>query len=161
MTDVELGGNAWNDLLDGLGSTHNVGEALDIVDDIGDNLCPNPSTGTVNQGLRAECRWRCGYELVDAQSSTIYQGTWQTGTSYAAGEIVERSGIDYISLHNSNTDTPTPAVESWSGFVEGFFYRGTAPVTATNYNYGHIVLNPTDGCLLHFPFNGLGIRYPC
>ena len=88
--------------------------------------------------------------LVDAQSSTIYQGTWQTGTSYAAGEIVQRSGIDYISLHNGNTDTPTPAVESWSGFVEGFFYRGTAPVTATNYNYGHIVLNPTDGAYYIF-----------
>ena len=34
ITDVEVIGNAWNHILDGLGSTHNIGEAFDILDDL-------------------------------------------------------------------------------------------------------------------------------
>ena len=65
ITDIEVIGNTWNDLLDGLGATHNIGEALDIIDDIGDNLCPNPSTGTSGQ-VCARNAAGDAYELVDA-----------------------------------------------------------------------------------------------
>ena len=108
-----------------------------------ERLCPDPSGGTANQ-ICARNAAGDAYELVDAESTTTYQGPWQTG-SYSAGEIVTRSGIAYVSLVNSNTEIPTPASQNWSGLPEGFVYRGEAPVVATNYNYGHIVLNPING----------------
>ena len=72
---------------------------------------------------------------------TPYQGAWQQA-SWPAGVIVTRSGIAYISLVNANTQIPTPASTQWAGLTEGFTYRGEAPVLATNYNYGHVVLDP-------------------
>ena len=82
-------------------------------------------------------------ETLDALtvSGVPFQGTWQAGT-YSAGQIVVRSGIDYLSLVNNNTETPSPAAQNWTGFLQGFQYRGDAPVTATNYNYGQVVFNP-------------------
>ena len=80
---------------------------------------------------------------------TQYQGTWQQA-SWPAGVIVTRSGIAYISLVNNNTQIPTPASTQWAGLTEGFTYRGEAPVLATNYNYGHVVKNPTTGAYYYF-----------
>ena len=70
-----------------------------------------------------------------------FQGNWQPG-SYRGGDIVVRSGIDYISLGNNNTETPSPFAEDWSGLGEGFVYRGVAPIAATSYSYGQIVFDP-------------------
>ena len=74
---------------------------------------------------------------------TQYQGAWQQA-SWPAGVIVTRSGVAYISLVNSNTEIPTPFSENWSALVEGLAYRGEAPVLATSYSYGQVVLNPDN-----------------
>ena len=74
---------------------------------------------------------------------TQYQGAWQQA-SWPAGVIVTRSGVAYISLVNSNTEIPTPFSENWSAMVEGLAYRGEAPVLATSYSYGQVVLNPDN-----------------
>ena len=73
--------------------------------------------------------------------ATPFRGEWVTGT-YPAGDIVSRSGIDYISLVNDNTEVPRPSAENWSGLPEGFAYRGSAPTVSSNYNYGHLVFDP-------------------
>ena len=80
---------------------------------------------------------------------TQFQGAWQQA-SWPAGVIVTRSGIAYISLVNNNTQIPTPASTQWSGLPEGFVYRGEAPVAATNYNYGQVVLDPGTGVYYYF-----------
>ena len=74
---------------------------------------------------------------------TQYQGAWQQA-SWPAGVIVTRSGVAYISLVNGNTEIPTPFSENWSALVEGLAYRGEAPVLATSYSYGQVVLNPAN-----------------
>ena len=74
---------------------------------------------------------------------TQYQGAWQQA-SWPAGVIVTRSGVVYISLVNGNTEIPTPFAENWSALVEGLAYRGEAPVAATSYSYGQVVLNPDN-----------------
>ena len=79
-------------------------------------------------------------ETIDSFSQ--YQGAWQQA-SWPAGVIVTRSGIAYISLVNSNTQIPTPSSTQWSGLPEGYTYRGDATVAAVNYNYGHIVRDPS------------------
>ena len=86
-------------------------------------------------------------ETIDSFSQ--YQGPWQQ-TSWPAGVIVTRSGIAYISLVNNNTEIPTPASTQWSGLSEGYIYRGVAPVLATNYNYGQVVLEPDTGVYYYF-----------
>ena len=80
---------------------------------------------------------------------TQYQGAWQQA-AWPAGVIVTRSGIAYISLVNNNTEIPTPASTQWSGLPEGFTYRGEAPVLATNYNYGQVVLEPNTDVYYYF-----------
>ena len=78
-------------MLDGLGSTHNVGEALDIIDDIGDNLCPNPSTGTSGQ-VCARNAAGDAYELVDAGTGSP-SGSGSGGGGYSAwGDIGSVTG---------------------------------------------------------------------
>ena len=64
--------------------------------------------------------------------------------------IVRRSGIPYLSLVNNNTEIPTPASTQWTGLSEGFIYRGAAPVAATNYNYGQVVLEPNTDVYYYF-----------
>ena len=86
-------------------------------------------------------------ETID--SFTQYQGAWQQ-QSWPAGVIVRRNGVPYISLANSNTEIPTPASTQWSGLHEGFTYRGEAPVLATNYNYGQVVLDPDADVYYYF-----------
>ena len=49
-------------------------------------------------------------ETIDSFSQ--YQGAWQQAP-WPAGVITTRSGIAYISLVNSNTQTPTPASTQW------------------------------------------------
>ena len=80
---------------------------------------------------------------------TQYQGTWQQA-AWPAGVIVRRSGIPYLSLVNNNTEIPTPASTQWTGLSEGFVYRGAAPVVATNYNYGQVVLEPNTDVYYYF-----------
>ena len=80
---------------------------------------------------------------------TQYQGAWQQA-AWPAGVIVRRSGIAYISLVNNNTEIPTPDATQWAGLAEGFTYRGEAPVAATNYNYGHVVLEPATDVYYFF-----------
>ena len=80
---------------------------------------------------------------------TQYQGTWQQA-AWPAGVIVRRSGIPYLSLVNNNTEIPTPSSTQWSGLSEGFIYRGAAPVLATNYNYGQVVLEPDTDVYYYF-----------
>ena len=80
---------------------------------------------------------------------TQYQGTWQQAP-WPAGVIVRRSGIPYLSLVNNNTEIPTPASTQWTGLSEGFIYRGAAPVAATNYNYGQVVLEPNTDVYYYF-----------
>ena len=86
-------------------------------------------------------------ETIDGFSQ--YQGTWQQA-SWPAGVIVRRSGIPYLSLVNNNTEIPTPASTQWTGLSEGFIYRGAAPVAATNYNYGQVVLEPNTDVYYYF-----------
>ena len=80
---------------------------------------------------------------------TQYQGAWQQA-AWPAGVIVRRSGIPYLSLVNNNTEIPTPASTQWTGLPEGFTYRGAAPVLATNYNYGQVVLEPNTDVYYYF-----------
>ena len=80
---------------------------------------------------------------------TQYQGNWQQA-AWPAGVIVRRSGIPYLSLVNNNTQIPTPASTQWTGLSEGFIYRGEAPVVATNYNYGQVVLEPDTDVYYYF-----------
>ena len=80
---------------------------------------------------------------------TQYQGNWQQA-AWPAGVIVRRSGIPYLSLVNNNTEIPTPGATQWTGLAEGFIYRGEAPVAATNYNYGQVVLEPDTDVYYYF-----------
>ena len=86
-------------------------------------------------------------ETIDSFSQ--YQGAWQQA-SWPAGVIVTRSGVAYLSLVNSNTEIPTPFSENWSAMVEGLAYRGEAPVLATSYSYGQVVLNPDNDNYYYF-----------
>ena len=89
---------------------------------------------------------------------TQYQGTWQQA-AWPAGVIVRRSGIPYLSLVNNNTEIPTPSSTQWTGLSEGFIYRGAAPVAATNYNYGQVVLEPNTN--VYYYFTSTDIRFGC
>ena len=87
--------------------------------------------------------------LEDIDEFSQYQGTWQQAP-WPAGVIVRRSGIPYLSLVNNNTEIPIPASTQWTGLPEGFIYRGAAPILATNYNYGQVVLNPDTDVYYYF-----------
>ena len=105
-------------------------------------------TANFSQNLTsADDTVQAALETIDSFSQ--YQGTWQQA-SWPAGVIVTRSGIAYISLVNNNTEIPTPASTQWAGLTEGFTYRGEAPVVATNYNYGHVVLEPNTSVYYYF-----------
>ena len=190
ITDVEVIGNAWNHILDGLGSTHNIGEAFDILDDLRFvELEDTPSAITADECVQGNSAGNalvfgsCGSgggggtddqtaaevtvdttnfsrnltaadDSVQAALETIdgftqYQGTWQQA-AWPAGVIVRRSGIPYLSLVNNNTEIPTPSSTQWTGLSEGFIYRGAAPIVATNYNYGQVVLEPDTDVYYYF-----------
>ena len=104
-------------------------------------------TTNFTQNLTGDDTVQAALETIDQFS--MYQGAWRQ-TAWPAGVIVTRNGIAYMSLVNGNSQIPTPASTQWSGQPEGFIYRGHAPVLATNYNYGQVVVDPdTD---IHYYF---------
>ena len=115
-----------------------------------DQTAAEVSVDTANFGSNltvADTTVQAALETIDG--FTQYQGNWQQA-AWPAGVIVRRSGIPYLSLVNNNTEIPTPASTQWTGLSEGFIYRGEAPVAATNYNYGQVVLEPDTDVYYYF-----------
>ena len=137
LTADGSGGSAWEASAGGGGGTDDQTAAEVAVDTTAFSRNLTSSDDTVQAAL----------ETIDG--FTQYQGTWQQA-SWPAGVIVRRSGIAYISLVNNNTEIPTPSATQWSGLTEGFTYRGEAPIVATNYNYGHVVLEPVTDVYYFF-----------
>ena len=137
LTADGSGGAAWEAAAGGGGGTDDQTAAEVTVDtaNFGSNL--TAADDTVQAAL----------ETIDG--FTQYQGNWQQA-AWPAGVIVRRSGIPYLSLVNNNTEIPTPASTQWTGLSEGFIYRGEAPVAATNYNYGQVVLEPDTDVYYYF-----------
>ena len=88
MTDVEVLGNSWNHILDGLGSTHNIGEALDILDDLRFvELEDTPTTITADECVKGNS---AGDLLVFGACGTGGGGGGGSGSGYGDWEDVGR-----------------------------------------------------------------------